>query len=59
LDVEPELDNSDIVIRDKNGDYEVGDPPIPSPDEQDEHDGHDTHEDEESEWFKVSVEDWF
>ncbi|TVY32962.1 hypothetical protein LSUB1_G006632 [Lachnellula subtilissima] len=34
LDIEPESDTSDIVIRDKNGEFEVGDPPMGSFDEQ-------------------------
>jgi hypothetical protein len=36
LDLGTESETSDIVIRDKNGDYEVGDPPIPLADEQEE-----------------------
>jgi hypothetical protein len=36
LDIEADSETSDIVIRDKNGDFEVGDPPIPELDEQEE-----------------------
>ncbi|KAI9746319.1 MAG: hypothetical protein M1818_000030 [Claussenomyces sp. TS43310] len=36
LDNESESTTSDIVIRDKNGNYEVGDPPMPPSDDQDE-----------------------
>ncbi|TVY64265.1 hypothetical protein LSUE1_G004378 [Lachnellula suecica] len=45
LDIEPEPDNSDIVIRDKNGEFEIGDPPMQSFDEKEEG-GEDAHEDE-------------
>ncbi|TVY16060.1 hypothetical protein LARI1_G003814 [Lachnellula arida] len=45
LDIEPELDTSDIVIRDKNGEFEIGDPPMGSFDEQEDGNG-DAHEDE-------------
>ncbi|TVY48012.1 hypothetical protein LOCC1_G001066 [Lachnellula occidentalis] len=45
LDIEPESDTSDIVIRDKNGEFEIGDPPMGSFDEQEDGNG-DAHEDE-------------
>jgi hypothetical protein len=45
LDIEHESDNSDIVIRDKNGEFEIGDPPMQSFDEQEEGNG-DAQEDE-------------
>jgi len=44
LDADPESDSSDIVIRDKNGDFEIGDPPMQTFDEQEE--GGDAQEDE-------------
>lgn len=44
LDVDPESDTSDIVIRDKNGDFEIGDLPMQTVDEQEE--GGDAQEDE-------------
>ena len=44
LDIEPESDTSDIVIRDKNGDFETGDPPIQNLDDQEE--GNLAHEDD-------------
>lgn len=34
-DVEVLSDTSEIVIRDKNGEFEVGDPPTPPPDDLD------------------------
>ncbi|PMD28400.1 hypothetical protein NA56DRAFT_640050 [Hyaloscypha hepaticicola] len=46
LDVDPESDSSDIVIRDKNGEFEIGDPPIQSFDEQEEGGNGDAQEDE-------------
>ncbi|RDL35004.1 UPF0220 protein [Venustampulla echinocandica] len=46
LDVEHESDTSDIVIRDKNGEFEIGDPPMQSFDEQEEGGNDDTHEDQ-------------
>jgi hypothetical protein len=46
LDVEPESDTSDIVIRDKNGEFEIGDPPMQSFDEQEEGGNGDALEDE-------------
>ncbi|CZS93686.1 uncharacterized protein RAG0_03855 [Rhynchosporium agropyri] len=36
LDVDPESDSSDIVIRDKNGEFEIEDLPVQTFDEQDE-----------------------
>lgn len=36
LDAEPEMDTSDIVVRDKNGDFDVGDALIPPLDDQEE-----------------------
>jgi hypothetical protein len=36
LDIEPDSDTSEIVIRDKNGEFEIGDPPMQSFDEQEE-----------------------
>ena len=44
LDADPESDSSDIVIRDKNGNFEIGDPPMQTFDEQEE--GGDAQEDE-------------
>lgn len=35
LDTDTEPETADIVIRDKNGDFEVGDPDIPPVDDQD------------------------
>ncbi len=46
LDIEPESDSSDIVIRDKNGDFEIGDPPMQSFDDQEEGGNGDVQEDE-------------
>ena len=46
LDMEMESESSDIVIRDKNGDYEVGDPPIPVLDDQEEPSNREAQEDE-------------
>jgi hypothetical protein len=46
LDLEVESETSDIVIRNKNGDYELGDPPMPLADDQEETAHHDAREDE-------------
>ena len=46
LDIEPESDTSEIVIRDKNGEFEIGDPPMQSVDEQEEGTHGDAQEDE-------------
>ena len=46
LDIEPDSETSDIVIRDKNGDFEVGDPPMQSLDDQEEGGQGDAQEDE-------------
>jgi len=46
LDTEHESETSDIVIRDKNGDFEIGDPPVQSMDEQEEGGPEDAREDE-------------
>lgn len=46
LDIEPESGTSDIVIRDKNGDFQIGDPPLQSLDEQEEGAQGEAHEDE-------------
>jgi len=46
LDIEPESDSSDIVIRDKNGEFEIGDPPMESFDEHEEGGNGDVQEDE-------------
>ncbi len=46
LETEPESDSSDIVIRDKNGDFEIGDPPMESFDDQEEAGHRDVQEDE-------------
>jgi hypothetical protein len=46
LDVDPESDSSDIVIRDKNGEFEIGDPPMQSFDDQEEGGNGDAQEDE-------------
>ncbi|KAF8865956.1 hypothetical protein BDZ45DRAFT_668364 [Acephala macrosclerotiorum] len=44
LDIEPESDTSEIVIRDKNGEFGIEDLPMTSPDEHEE--GADEKEDE-------------
>lgn len=46
MDIEADPETSDIVIRDKNGDFEVGDPPIPELDEQEETGNQEAQEDE-------------
>lgn len=46
LDVDLESDGSDIVIRDQNGEFHIGDPPMQSFDDQDEAGHADTAEDE-------------
>lgn len=46
LDVDLESDSSDIVIRDHNGEFQIGDPPMQSFDDQDEAGHTDTVEDE-------------
>lgn len=46
LDIEHESDTSDIVIRDKNGEFEIGDPPMQSLDEQEEGGNDDAQEDQ-------------
>ncbi|KAF4628493.1 hypothetical protein G7Y89_g9655 [Cudoniella acicularis] len=46
LDIDHESDTSEIVIRDKNGEFEIGDPPMQSFDDQEEGGNGDTHEDE-------------
>lgn len=46
LEPDPGSDSSDIVIRDQNGDFAVGDPPLESLDEQEEGEPSDAHEDE-------------
>lgn len=48
LDIEPESDSSEIVIRDKNGEYEIGDLPMTAYD--DEHEEGDAQDDEKSEY---------
>lgn len=53
LDMEAESETSDIVTRDKNGDYEVGDPPMPPLDDQEEQ-GSEIQE-EESAYTRVYV----
>jgi hypothetical protein len=45
MGIEEISETSDIVMRDKNGDYEVGDPPIPPVDDQEEQ-GNEMQEDE-------------
>lgn len=45
LDIEPEHDSSEIVIRDKNGEFEIGDLPMTSFDD-DQEEGADGQEDE-------------
>jgi hypothetical protein len=45
LDIEPESDTSEIVVRDKNGDFEIGDPPVMQNFDDQEEAG-DAHEDE-------------
>jgi hypothetical protein len=47
LDIEPESDSSEIVIRDKNGEFEIGDLPMTAYD--DEHEEGDVQDDEKSE----------
>jgi len=44
LDIEPESDSSEIVIRDKNGEFEIGDLPMTTFDDHEE--TGDAHEDE-------------
>jgi hypothetical protein len=51
LDVEANSETSDIVIRDKNGDFEVGDPPIPELDEQEDTGNQEAQEDESTSNF--------
>ena len=46
LDIEAESETSDIVVRDKNGDYEIGNPPMPLLDEQEEPGKQEAQEDE-------------
>jgi len=46
LETEPESETSDIVIRDKNGDFELGDPPIQPLDDQDDCGNGEQQEDE-------------
>ncbi|PSS10594.1 hypothetical protein M430DRAFT_21949 [Amorphotheca resinae ATCC 22711] len=46
LDNEHDLGTSDIVIRDKNGDFDIGDPPMQSLDEPEEGGQVDAQEDE-------------
>ena len=46
LDPDPGSDTSDIVIRDQNGDFAIGDPLLESLDEQEEGEHGDAHEDE-------------
>ncbi|RQM06441.1 hypothetical protein DH86_00002282 [Scytalidium sp. 3C] len=36
LDVDPEIGTSDIVIRDKNGEFDVGEPPVQCLDDEEE-----------------------
>jgi len=45
LDIEPESDSSEIVIRDKNGEFEIGDLPMTSFDDEHE-EGADAQDDE-------------
>jgi len=45
LDIEPESDSSEIVIRDKNGEFEIGDLPMTSFDDEQE-EGGDARDDE-------------
>lgn len=47
LDGEHESETSDIVVRDRNGDFEIADPPLVSLDEQDDG-GHDDYREDES-----------
>ncbi len=46
LDIDPESDSSDIVIRDQNGEFQIGDPPIQTLDDQEEGGNGDEQEDE-------------
>jgi hypothetical protein len=50
LDGEQESETSDIVIRDRNGDFEIADPPMEPLDEQDEG-GHEDFKEDESGLF--------
>ncbi|KUJ19979.1 uncharacterized protein LY89DRAFT_467734 [Mollisia scopiformis] len=56
LDIEPESDSSEIVIRDKNGEFEIGDLPMTSFDDEHE-EGVDTQE-EESEHTRSDMDGW-
>jgi hypothetical protein len=51
LDIDVLSDTSEIVIRDKNGEFEVGDPPIP-PMEEPEVDALDDAQEHMSEWVR-------
>jgi hypothetical protein len=46
LDIDPESDSSDIVIRDQNGEFQIGDPPMQSFEDQEEAGHIDTMEEE-------------
>lgn len=46
MDTEHESETLDIVIRDKDGDFEIGDPPMQSLEEQEEGGPEDAREDE-------------
>ena len=46
LDIEPDFDSSEIVIRDKNGDFEIEDPSIEPFDDPEEGGGGDALEEE-------------
>jgi hypothetical protein len=56
LDLEVESESSDIVIRDKNGDYEVGDPLVPILDEQEEPGNQEAQEDESTKAIEECLE---
>ncbi|KAI1214891.1 uncharacterized protein F4807DRAFT_404939 [Annulohypoxylon truncatum] len=49
-DVEVLSDTSDIVIRDKNGEFDVGDPPTPPPDDPEEDGGLDDAQESQRTW---------
>lgn len=55
LDIEPESDTSEIVIRDKNGEFGIEDLPMTSPDEHEE--GAD-EKDDESEDSRSIMDEW-
>jgi hypothetical protein len=59
LDIDPESDSSDIVIRDQNGEFQIGDPPMQSFDDQDEAGHIDSMEDESASIINTHQRLWF